>query len=308
MARAPDHSPGPRGSSRSHAQLLLTAMIWGFAFVAQRAGMAHVGPFTFNALRFAMGAVVLSPFAGRGPSRRAAASAGFTPGVFVTGVLLFLGASSQQAGLVFTTAGKAGFITGLYVVLVPLLALPLGSRPGAAVWWGCILATLGLYLLSVERSFTLAPGDGLVLLGAFWWAAHVHAVGRFSPRIGPLRLARAQFTVCAALSTVAAVSTESIGLEGILAAGSPLLYSGILSVGLGYTLQVVAQEHTAPSPAAIILSLESVFAAVGGWVVLDERASLRQVAGCALMLSGMICSQIPAAVSRDTVDDATAQG
>lgn len=306
MGKAFDYSPASRRSFRSHALLMLTAMIWGFAFVAQRAGMTHIGPFTFNAIRFALGAAVLSPFVRREVPRGRSSMAD-ARGILITGALLFLGASSQQAGLVFTTAGKAGFITGLYVVLVPLMALPLGYRPGVAAWCGSILATLGLYLLSAQRGLSLAPGDGLVLLGAFWWAAHVLAIGHFSPRIGPLRLARAQFAVCAALSAAIAMAAESHGFGGIRAAILPLLYSGILSVGLGYTLQVVAQEHTSPSHAAIILSLESVFAAVGGWAVLGERASSRQAVGCAVMLAGMICSQISVPSTRHTRDGPTAR-
>lgn len=289
-----------RRGVRAEILLIATAMIWGFAFVAQREGMRHVGPFTFNAIRFALGALVLTPFARRERRTRISppgASSG--RGTVVTGVLLFLGASSQQAGLVFTTAGKAGFITGLYVVLVPVLTLVLGQCPARRIWWGAALAAGGLYLLSVQRGLRLAPGDGLVLLGAFWWAAHVHAVGRYAPRLGPLRLAQSQFAICAALSAMgAAVRAEPLG--HVSGAARALLYSGILSVGTGYTLQVVAQERVAPAAAAIILSLESVFAALGGWAVLGELLTMRQAIGCVLMLAGMIVSQIPfpAAVPR----------
>ncbi len=176
---------------RVRAEWLLvgTAVIWGSAFVAQRIGMRHVGPFTFNAVRFGLGALVVHLVAGgvdRFPLGRRARM-----GTVLTGVLLFLGASFQQAGLVSTGAGKAGFITGVYVVLVPLLALPLGTPPASRTWLGAVLAVGGLSLLRVREGMRIEPGDGLVLVGAVWWAGHVHAVARFAPLVGPLRLARA---------------------------------------------------------------------------------------------------------------------
>jgi len=313
MADRPASIMMPRPGHRwtAEALLLITAMIWGFAFVAQRAGMSHAGPFAFNAIRFALGALILTPFVRKECTKRGATSVrGGALGILLTGIPLFLGASAQQAGLVHTTAGKAGFITGLYVVLVPLLALPMGHRPGRRMWYGATLAVAGLYLLSMQAGVKLASGDGLVLVGAFCWAAHVHAVGYFSPRLGPLRLAQAQFAVCAVLSVASAAVWESPNAR-LMGALVPLLYSGLLSVGVGYTLQVVAQERATPSAAAIILSLESVFAALGGWMMLGERLSGRQCAGCALMLAGTVWSQIPASYKRPDYShagDATARG
>jgi drug/metabolite transporter (DMT)-like permease len=285
---------------QSDALLLLTAIIWGFAFVAQRMGMDHVGPFTFNAIRFALGSLVLVPFIMR--SRRpepatdpvAEAAEWRTIGAsgLVAGVVLFGGASLQQAGLVFTTAGNAGFITGLYVVIVPLLGLLFKQRTNTGSWIGAILASLGLYFLSISEQFTIAFGDLLVLLGAFFWAGHVLLIGWMSPRMDPLKLACTQFATCSVLSMATAVGFETIAVEGILAAALPILYGGALSVGVAYTLQVVAQRNAHPAHAAILLSLEAVFAAIGGWIVLDETLGGRGFFGCSLMLTGMLLSQL----------------
>ena len=291
---------------KADACLLLTATIWGFAFVAQRVGMDHVGPFTFNGIRFALGSLSLVPLMLL--TREDAARVERTvprPGISLltlggglAGFALFMGASLQQVGLVYTTAGKAGFITGLYVVIVPLLGLFLGQRSSAGNWGGAVLAAAGLFLLSVNESFTIALGDLLEILGAFFWAGHVLVIGRFSPRIDALRLAFVQYCVCAVLSLATAAVFEPIALSGILNAAVPILYGGVGSVGIAYTLQVVAQKSAHPAHAAILLSLESVFAAIGGWLLLGETLSLRGLTGCALMFSGMILSQLWGRISR----------
>jgi drug/metabolite transporter (DMT)-like permease len=289
-----------RKTLKADGLLLLTAMIWGFAFVAQRVGMDYVGPFTFNGLRFALGCLVLLPFMARSNGPASVPEAIRPPlsrrrligGASLTGVALFAGASLQQVGLVYTTAGNAGFITGLYVVIVPLLGLFWGQRPGAGTWAGAVLAAVGLYFLSVTSSFTIAFGDLLVLIGAFFWAGHVLIIGWLSPRTSPVRLAFFQYVACSALSMITAVIFEEITLAGIAGAAVPILYGGALSVGVAYTLQVVAQQSAHPAHAAILLSLEAVFAAIGGWVMLGERLSVRGLTGCALMLAGMLLSQL----------------
>jgi len=275
--------------------LLLTAAIWGFAFVAQHVGMDYMGPFTFNAIRFSLGTLALLPLylsqrkcevdRPALPPRRIVGPA------LLTGVALFAGSSLQQIGMVGTTAGKAGFITGLYVVLVPLLALTWGQRTHPAHWLGALLAAVGLYLLSVRGGFNISPYDLIVLAGAFVWAGHVHLIGRFSGLVGPIRLAILQFAICGFLSTVAALLFESVSLSNIVGGIWPILYGSFLSVGLAYTLQVVAQRTAQPAHAAIILSLEGAFAALGGWLVLHEMLTLRDLAGCVLMLGGMLVSQ-----------------
>ena len=275
--------------------LLLAAAIWGFAFVAQRVGMRHLGPLSFNGIRFALGALVLLPLvvAGR---RRGAGASGPQPVHWrvglVAGFLIFGGSTLQQWGLVWTTASKAGFITGLYVVFVPLLGLLWGQKTGRGPWFGVVLAAAGLYLLSARGLTSIDPGDGLVLLSALFWAAHVQWVGRWAGEVRPLELAVLQFTVCSLLSLVGAALFETVAWAAIRSAAVPILYAGALSVGAAYTLQVVAQRHARPSPAAIILSLESVFAAVGGGVLLGETLPLKGWVGCALMLGGVLVAQL----------------
>jgi drug/metabolite transporter (DMT)-like permease len=282
---------------KAEALLLLAAVIWGFAFVAQRVGMDHVGPFTYNGVRFILGALSLLPLLWLG--RRSAAPiapGGWRPilgGGLLAGLLLFAGASLQQVGIVYTTAGKAGFITGLYVVIVPVFGLFWGHRTPWSTWAGAALAVAGLYLLTLTDDLTLAEGDGLVLLGALFWAGHVLVIGWLSGRhIEPVLLACLQFVVCAVLSLAVAAVTEPITLAGLWGGVMPILYGGLLSVGVAYTLQVVAQRDAPPAHAAIILSLETVFAALGGWLLLNEILSGRGLVGCVLMFAGMLLSQL----------------
>jgi drug/metabolite transporter (DMT)-like permease len=281
-------------SMRANALLLITAMIWGFAFVAQRVGMDYIGPFTFNAVRFGMGSLSLVPLI-RATRRRREHRAPWpllVKGGVIAGVVLFAGASLQQVGLVTTTAGKAGFITGLYVVLVPLMGLLWGQRVSWLTWLGAVLAVVGLYFLSVTERLTVQPGDLWVLLGAVGWTIHVHLIDRLTARIDPLPLASVQFAVCSLLSFVVALSSETITAAGLSGALLPLLYGGLMSVGIAYTLQVVAQRDAHPTPAAIIMSLESAFAAVGGGLMLGEELGVRGTIGAALMLVGMVLAQI----------------
>lgn len=277
---------------KSEILLLVSSIIWGFAFVAQRMGMEHVGPFIFNGVRFALGATALLPFMlvslrreGRTGGRTVFASGA------AAGVILFLGASLQQIGLVYTTAGKAGFITGLYVVLVPVLGIATGHRTGRDTWIGILFAAAGLYLLSFTGRFSIAGGDLLVLAGTFFWACHVLLIGSVIGRVNALLLAVIQFYVCSLLSLLVAFIFEPVELGGLKDATIPILYGGFLSVGIAYTLQLFGQRHAPPSHAAIILSLETVFAAIGGWLVLGENIPPRGLLGCALMLFGIIFSQ-----------------
>jgi len=282
---------------KSDALLLLTAVIWGFAFAAQRLGMEYVGPFTFNGVRFLLGSLVLVPFVLRAGNLRngQADEAGFRKtltGGILAGFALFAGASLQQVGLVYTTAGNAGFITGLYVVIVPVLGLFLRQQTNIGTWIGAVLAAVGLYLLSVTEYLTMAFGDLLELAGAFFWAGHVLIIGWLSPRMNPLRLALVQFATCGLLSLLVAAGFEEMTVAGLRQAAIPILYGGALSVGIAYTLQVVAQRKAHPAHAAILLSLEAVFAAVGGWLVLGETLTPRGLTGCGFMLTGMLLSQL----------------
>lgn len=280
--------------SRSNLALLLTAVIWGFAFVAQRAGMAYIGPFLFNGVRFALGSMSLLPLLWfTRPKNQTSLDLRRTLGGGVlAGLVLFIGATLQQTGIVYTTAGKAGFITGLYVVIVPLLGLLWGQQTHWRIWTGAVLAVIGLYLLSINEQLTISTGDALVLIGAFFWAGHVQLIARLTRTIEPLPLSCVQFAVCSILSLATAWLTEPIAVSGLLSAWLPILYGGFLSVGVAYTLQVVGQKGAHPAHAAIILSLETVFAALGGWLILQETFSLRALVGSALMLAGMLVSQL----------------
>ena len=287
-------------TAKSDALLMTTAIIWGFAFVAQRVGMDYVGPFTFNGLRFAIGSLSLLPLVLISREQRTT-TLQILPnpgpktilfGGAALGLALFSGASLQQIGLVYTTAGKAGFITGLYVIIVPIMGLFWKQQPKIGTWIGAILAAMGLYFLSVTEQFTIETGDLLVLIGAFFWAAHVLIIGWLSPRINPIKLAFSQYVVCSILSLITACIVEMITLSSIFEAAIPILYGGLLSTGVAYTLQIIAQRDSHPAHAAILLSLEAVFAAVGGWLILGEFISARGLFGCGLMLAGMLHSQL----------------
>ncbi|MBN2297472.1 MAG: DMT family transporter [Deltaproteobacteria bacterium] len=285
---------------KSDSLLLSTAIIWGFAFVAQRLGMDYVGPFIFNGVRFALGALVLLPFILRNSYCTNKDTIQDSPqvkkigiyGGIMAGIALFSGASLQQVGLVYTTAGNAGFITGLYVVIVPIMGIFLRHKTNTGTWTGAFLASGGLYLLSVTEQLTIAFGDLLVLIGAFFWAGHVLIIGWLSPRLDSFRLALMQYTACSVLSIMVSFMIEDTTLYSLVQACIPIFYGGVMSVGIAYTLQVIAQKDAHPAHAAIILSLEAVFAAVGGWMILDEVFTPRELLGCALMLSGMLLSQL----------------
>jgi drug/metabolite transporter (DMT)-like permease len=280
---------------RADLILLLVAVVWGSAFVAQRVAANHMGVYLFNGLRFLTGAVILAPFA----LRRSMAPGRFDrkhlPGMLAAGGLLFAGASLQQWGLRFTTAGNAGFITGLYVVFVPLI-LALGWRqwPGWTVWAASLLATAGLFLLSTGGEFRLTPGDGLELLGALAFAFHVIWIGRLARRVEVLPLAVVQYLVVGVLSLAVSAAVETNRPGTVLEAWWTVAYTGILSIGLGYTLQAVGQQVAPATDAAILLSMESAFAALFGWLALEEKLAPVQLSGCVLMLLGIVMAQTQA--------------
>ncbi len=283
---------------KSNILLLTTAMIWGVAFVAQRQGMDYVQPFTFNGVRFAVGALSLLPvimfFRFKQDSQKRSPIICKT-GIFAgccLGATLFLGASLQQVGILYTSAGKAGFITGLYVIIVPILGLLLKQQTNKSTWFGAGLAVIGMFFLSVTENFTISKGDLLVLGSALFWAIHVQLISWFSRQYDALLLSLYQFIFCSVFSLLVAVTMETISLENVIAAKVPVFVAGVLSVGVAYTLQIIAQKNAHPAHAAIILSLEAVFAVLGGWLFLNEVLQLREFLGCSLMLTGMITSQL----------------
>lgn len=280
----------------SAIMLVVTAMIWGFAFVAQRVGAESVGTFVFNGIRFALGAVSLIPVYlvfekekfNKEKFKRTLIAA------VVCGTVLFIASALQQYGIELTkSAGKAGFITGLYTVLVPIIAFIIYKQKNSVgVWIGAILAVSGLFLLSVNESFTVEFGDILLLIGAFFWAAHILVIDKFIGGISPLRFASMQFAVCAVLNLVFAIFFDTFDINAIMIAFVPLLYGGLASVGIAYTLQIIAQKNSDPTAAAIIFSLESVFSAIGGAIVLGEEMNVRGYVGCVLIFGGIILSQL----------------
>ncbi|MBN1686874.1 MAG: DMT family transporter, partial [Spirochaetales bacterium] len=268
-----------RGALRADVLLLITAAIWGFAFAAQRAGMEHIGPFLYTGIRFLLGAAALLPVwilgvrkqRAPGPAGgarelgarggdRAVVSPGEPPHMAgkvdvlkagaIAGIFLFSGVTFQQIGLLYTTAGKAGFITGLYVIIVPVIGMFWKQRSPMGTWTGALLAVAGLYLLSVSGGFRIAAGDLLVLTGAFFWALHVHVIGRFAVRMDPVKLAVVQYVFCGILSLLIALVVEPVRMRAVIDAALPILYGGVCSVGIAYTLQIVAQKSAPPAHAA----------------------------------------------------------
>ncbi len=283
---------------KSNLILLIAALIWGLAFVAQRVGAQYLGAFSYNGIRFALGSLSLLPLIlwqskkdSPTTAKESPASNTWLPGIII-GVILFFAASLQQIGLSTTTAGKAAFITGLYLVLVPFFAFFLKHTIKLNMWLGAVIALIGLYILSVNENFSIASGDLLVLTGAFFWAFHILTIDHFSKKVDPLKLSCVQFITCAVLSLIVALCFEKITLTAISKAIIPILYGGICSVGIAFTLQIIGQKYAKASDAAIVLSMETVFASLGGLVILHENLGLKGYLGCALMLAGMLLSQI----------------
>lgn len=278
--------------------LLLTSALWGFGFIAQVLGMNHLEPYAFNGYRFIVGAISLLPLIYYFHSKRRLIIGGghsLIIGSCAMGLILFIAASLQQVGLLYTTAANAGFITGLYIVIVPILGLTIKHKTGANTWLGCVLAVLGLFYLSIKADFTIGYGDALQLIGACFWAVHILVIDHYSQKHSPLILAFVQFLICGLLSLLVSGVMETTKIESIFAASGALLYGGLVSVGIAYTLQIIAQKKAHPAHAAIILSLEAVFAAIGGMWLLGQHLTERELLGCTLMLAGMLVSQLPLA-------------
>jgi drug/metabolite transporter (DMT)-like permease len=283
---------------RANLLLLLAAFIWGVAFVAQKSGLDHVPTFSFNAIRFMMGGLVLLPLAlfrrrGTAPASPVGSRRRLWLGGILCGFFLFMAAAAQQMGMIWTTAGKAGFLTALYVVIVPLLS-SLAGRPVRAILWFCIaLAVAGLYLLCLDSTFTVNRGDALELLCALAFALHILLVDRVSPGVDGIRLSCLQFCVCGLLSAATAIPLgERPAPADIAAAWLPLLYTGVLSCGVAYTLQVIAQKNTSPTVASLIMCLESLFAFLAGFLILRDPVTLREWSGAALLLAALLLAQL----------------
>lgn len=275
--------------------LLLTATIWGSAFVAQSVGMDHVGPFTFTFARSIIGGVVLLPcILLLGKWKKGFATKTEWLGGICCGIALCVASNFQQVGIQFTTVGKAGFITALYVVLVPIFGLFLKKRVPILIW-GCVgLSVVGLYLLCMPAgAFTLALGDLLVLICAVLFTVHILVIDYFSPKGDGVVISCIQFFVCGILSGIPMLFFEHPSVGNMMDAKWSILYAGVLSSGVAYTLQVVAQKNVNPTVASLIMCLESVVAVLAGWIVLGQDMSSREILGCVLMFAAIVLAQLP---------------
>lgn len=289
---------------RANLLLLLTATIWGTAFVAQSVGMDHVGPFTFICVRYWIGGLFLLPcirLLDRVVGRPAAAAPEnrrvHLIGGVCCGAALFVASVLQQLGIQRTSVGKAGFLTALYILIVPLLGLFVGKRVSRRIW-GCVaVALVGMYLLCMTESLSVSTGDLLVMLCAVGFSIHILVIDHFSPRVDGVRMSCIQFFTAGALGIVPML-LEQPDLSSLLAAAAPILYAGALSSGVAYTLQVVAQKDTDPTVATLIMSLESVISMLAGWVILGQALSPRELAGCALVFAAIIVAQLPERAAR----------
>ena len=284
---------------KNNILLVLTALIWGCAFVAQSVGMDYVGPFTFNMARFLIGAIVLLPviwFMDRQRKTGAEKGAGqktLIIGGICCGIALAVASTLQQWGILFTTVGKAGFITAMYIVIVPLLGIFIGKKVRPLII-GCVaIAVVGFYFLCMTESLRLGLGDFLVLLCAIAFSIHILVIDHFSPKVDGVKMSAIQFLTAAIISAVPTLLWEQPVFTEVLQAWQPVLYAGVMSCGVAYTLQIIAQKNADPTVASLLLSLESVFSVLAGWVLLGQGLSLKELFGCVLIFCAIILAQLP---------------
>lgn len=287
---------------KSSLILLLTATIWGVAFVAQSVGMEYIGPFTFNAIRCVLGGMVLIPVILVLKKKKETGAENqekedkrtLWMGGIACGVILCIASNLQQFGIMEANVGKSGFFTALYIVMIPVIGIFIGKRPGIKLWFCVALAVVGMYLLCMkDGSFTIERADIMLLLCALAFSFHILVVDYFSPKVDGVKMSCIQFFVCGVLSAVGMLFTETPDISNIQAAWLPLLYAGLLSCGVGYTLQIVGQKGINPVIASLIMSLESVISALAGWVILGQVLSPKEILGCVLMFVAIIITQIP---------------
>lgn len=285
--------------------LLLAAIIWGIAFVAQSVGMDYVGGFTFNAARSLIGSAVLVPLIlVLGQKNSGSVSSHSTTsgqqsrkdliiGGISCGICLCLASNFQQFGIKYTTVGKAGFITACYIVIVPVIGLFLGKKCSKFIWAAVVMSLVGLYLLCITDGFSVGKGDLLVLVCAFLFSVHILVIDHFSPKVDGVKLSCIQFLTCGILSGIPALLFEHPELSSILAAWQPILYAGVMSCGVAYTLQIIGQKNMNPTVASLILSLESCISVLAGWVLLGQQLSAKEILGCVIMFAAIILAQLP---------------
>lgn len=294
-----------KNSMLGEAMLLLSALIWGLAFVAQRVGGSMIGSFTFNSVRMLIGGVTLLPFIflirPKGVQGAVKSSKSdwikhnktLLIGGTLCGTVLFVASNLQQIGLNYSSASKAGFITALYIIIVPIIGIFYKKRPNASLWFSIFIALCGMYLLCITDGFNVDSGDILLVLSAFTFSIHILVIDHFSPLVEGVKLSCIQFFVCGSLSFIAMIFFEEPKLASILQAWLPILYTGILSCGIAYTFQILGQKRVNHIIASLIMSLESVFSAFGGWLLLGESLTARELSGCILLFTAIILAQLP---------------
>ena len=281
---------------RGILMLLAASFLWGTTFVAQMAGMDELGPFSYAAARFFLGFLSLLVIWQLFRSRRERAreegryASGWSAGL-ATGLIMFVASSLQQVAMLYTTAGKTAFITCLYIVFVPIFAVFLRQRIRAENWAGAILALVGLYLLAVRGDFSLALGDGIVLVSSLFWTAHILVIDRFASEVDAIELSASQIGVCMLLSGIVALLFEEWSWQAIRHASTAIFYGGVMSAGVAFTLQILGQKYAEPAHAAILMSFEAIFGALASWLLLGELLSNREILGCVLMVAGMTVTQ-----------------
>ena len=291
---------------KSPLLLFLAAVIWGVAFVAQSVGMEYVGPFTFNAVRSIIGGLVLIPCIFlldrlKTDEKKEALTAEekkqsnktLLIGGICCGICLCVASNLQQIGISYTTVGKAGFITAMYIIIVPVLGIFMKKKIGVQIWISVVMGVIGLYLLCMTESFSLGKGDAYVLLCALVFSFHILTIDHFSPLVDGVKMSCIQFLVSGILSGVMMFLFEKPEIGAILSAWMPILYAGIMSCGVAYTLQIVGQKDMDPTVASLILSLESVVSVLAGWVLLGQKLSSKELFGCVIMCGAIILAQLP---------------
>ena len=283
---------------RGSLMLLTAAFIWGTAFVAQSKGMDYVAPFTYNAVRTLIGGVVLIPMVflfGQKSRRKVSENnnkISFIGGI-ICGLVLFAASSFQQLGISLTSAGKAGFITALYVVIVPVISIIFGQKSNLKMWICAFTAIIGFYFLCIKEGFRLSKGDLYVLICAVFYSVHIIVIDHFNSKgAEPVKMSCMQFFTAGSIMMICMFIFESPALSAVWAAKYTILYAGVMSCGVAYTLQIIGQKYTESTAAALIMSLESVFAALAGWIILSEHMSMKEFAGCILVFAAVVFSQL----------------
>lgn len=302
--------------SKNFILLFLAALIWGVAFVAQSVGMGYIGPYTFNAVRSLLGGIVLVPCVFLFSQKKRNDDDGqpakkivfdqpkdVITGGLLCGIMLFISTNLQQVGIQYTTVAKAGFITALYIILVPILGIFLKKRISFHIWISVVIALIGLYLLCMKGRFFLAQGDFLVLLCSLCFALHILIINHFTDKVSGVKLSCIQFFVCGLLSSVLMFLFERPSVPEILSAWLPIVYAGVFSSGIAYTLQIIGQKGTDPTIASLILSLESVFSSLAGWILLDQVLTPREILGCLLMFGAILLAQLMPGLQKRVPED-----